>query len=212
MRYPQAVVPEFLLQVRRSYQMLVIATKWGCIADLPMRLQYRLVSPATSEPITTAANRIASVDLTKATADVASESFRELAVARSPLSSAVSAFPLSLRDDPIDNVFSESTASTLPPRQQEQTKRGLKYNGALSADVVLANCARQKTQLREDLDALHSLFWVGARDAWARALQDQACPELDGKANASASRATLFADMLPADVARGGGADRRDPL
>lgn len=129
-----------------------------------------------------------------------SESFRELTTAR-PLSSRVTAFPLHLSNDPVTNVFSESPASTSRPRRLKQRARESRRDGQVGADVVLANFARQKTRLREDIDALYSVFWVGARDAWARALGDQPCR---GEA-----RATTLTDMVAAGGGNGDGADRR---
>jgi hypothetical protein len=159
-----------------------------------------MVPPTIPHSIATASDRITSVDLSNQATYLVSDSFRELTAAQSP-PSRVTAFPLHLRDDPVTNVFSEPSASTSQPRRLKQKTREGQRGGQISADVVLANCARQKTRLREDIDTLYTVFWVGARDAWARALSDQPCRD--------EARATTLTDMVAAGGGKGDGADRR---
>jgi hypothetical protein len=151
-RYPDAVVPEFLVQ-------------------------FRVKVPAAPLPVDFSNKGIIPVPLTSSVPSLASSGFQDFiysAAFDSPTSS-ISAFPLALPPSDRQRSFVAPNAphgSSRPPSsesEQQDTEGTAQSNEEelqVSPETVLANCARQKTQLREDLQRIERLFWARAREMW----------------------------------------------
>ncbi|RLN92790.1 hypothetical protein BBJ28_00012994 [Nothophytophthora sp. Chile5] len=147
-RYPEAVVPEFLVQIR-------------------------MVTPVSR---TSKTESIIPVSLTSSVANLASNAFQDWIYSSALNSQAakISAFPLALysshQTQEQRSVFAheeELSPSNSPATpQQEAESASRKEEERASPETVLANCARQKASLREDLSRLERLFWRRAREIW----------------------------------------------
>lgn len=144
-RYPDAVVPEFIVQ-------------------------FRVKIPSPSLPVD-----FSGVSLTSsAPNNLAFSAFQDFIYSAhfDDPSSTISAFPLALPPSDRQSSFftpndSPASSSSLSPASQQQEEEVLADEQLqISPETVLANCARQKEQLREDLQSLDRLFWTRAREIW----------------------------------------------
>ncbi|KAG2764468.1 hypothetical protein PC116_g2805 [Phytophthora cactorum] len=147
-RYPDAVVPEFIIQVR-------------------------IKTP--SAPLSVDFSGIIPVSLNSSAPSAASSTFQDFiygAAFDSP-SSTISAFPLALPLSQHQRSFfnqdgPQASLRSRTPRSQQQSEESktADQQSQIPPETVLANCARQRTQLREDLQRLERLFWARAREVW----------------------------------------------
>ncbi|RLN95941.1 hypothetical protein BBJ28_00021865 [Nothophytophthora sp. Chile5] len=147
-RYPEAVVPEFLVQIR-------------------------MVTPVSR---TSRTESTIPVSLTSSVANLASNAFQDWIYSSVLGSQAakVSAFPLALHSSHQTeeqlSVFAHkeelSPSNSAATLQQEAELASRTEEESASPETVLANCARQKASLREDLSRLERLFWRRAREVW----------------------------------------------
>ncbi|KAF4044299.1 hypothetical protein GN244_ATG03388 [Phytophthora infestans] len=149
-RYPDAVVPEFLIQ-------------------------FRIRAPSTPLSVDFSGESIIPVSLASSEPRVASDAFQDFiysAAFDSPVS-RISAFPFALPPTGHQRSFFRRTdppASSSPhshsSQQQEEEASRDEERVYTPPETVLANCAQQRTQLREDLQRLERLFWSRAREIW----------------------------------------------
>ncbi|ETL36631.1 hypothetical protein L916_11432 [Phytophthora nicotianae] len=146
-RYPDAVVPEFIIQFRIRTLSATLSVDFSGQSAIP-------VSLASSEP------------------SVASNAFQDFiySAAFDSSSPAISAFPLAMPPSQHqrsffrhDGVLSQSCSGS---QQQDEEAKTADEQSQVPPEIVLANCARQKTQLREDLQRLERFFWSRAREIW----------------------------------------------
>ncbi|KAL4128918.1 hypothetical protein PRIC2_007898 [Phytophthora ramorum] len=151
-RYPDAVVPEFIIQ-------------------------FRVVTPPAPLSVDFSKDSIIPVSLGCSVPSLASNAFQDFiySAAFDTSASAISAFPLALpASDRQRSCFASngpptSSSPTFPASHQQNEDALSKKAGdqqQVSPETVLANCARQKALLREDLQRLESLFWSRAREVW----------------------------------------------
>ncbi|KAE9254041.1 hypothetical protein PF004_g1218 [Phytophthora fragariae] len=149
-RFPDAVVPEFIIQVRIATppDPLVVNFSEGTIIPVS------LTSPVSSLPPGAFQDFIYSAAFDSA-------------------SSAVSAFPLAFPASDRQHSFFAAKGPPGSPTlldSQQQSEEALIKNTAdqkqISPEKILANCANQKTRLRENLQRAESLFWARAREIW----------------------------------------------
>ncbi|GMF11848.1 unnamed protein product [Phytophthora lilii] len=148
-RCPDAVVPEFIIQ-------------------------YRVATPSPPLAVSFTINGIAPVSLTATTPSLASSGFQDF-IYSAAFDSTISAFPLALPTSDRHRFFfapnelpasSRSTSPDAPGQGEHGLTKKTDEQQDISPEIVLANCVRQKTELREDLQRLERLFWARAREIW----------------------------------------------
>lgn len=150
MRFPDAVVPEFIIQVRIATppEPLVVNFSEGTIIPVSLASSVSSLPPGAFQDF-----------IYSAAFDSAGS-----AVSASPLT-----FPASDRQH---SFFAAKGApgSPMPLDSQQQSEEALTKNTAdqkeISPEKILANCADQKARLRENLQCAESLFWARAREIW----------------------------------------------
>ncbi|GMF59438.1 unnamed protein product [Phytophthora fragariaefolia] len=138
-RSPDAVVPEFIIQVR-------------------------IVTPPA--PLTVNISVDTSIPAESLGSDTFEDFIYSAAFDSGSL--AISAFPFTLPPSDRKHIFFSSTipSAALSSKMVSQQASNPDERQQQSPETVLSNCARQKGQMRENLLRIERLFWTRARGIW----------------------------------------------